>query len=73
MADIKIKDLEGRNIFGNNLFGKPQKTGGDDISGADLFSDSENFTIELNDEYEQGIFGGMRCTPVETCYYSVLV
>jgi hypothetical protein len=31
------------------------------ISGMDFFNDSENFMMELNDEQEQNILGGMRC------------
>jgi hypothetical protein len=31
-------------------------------SGTDLFSDSENFMIELNDDSEQ-ILGGIGCRP----------
>jgi hypothetical protein len=65
MADIIVKDIypisdiKARDISSHN------------VSGADLFSDSEDFMTELNDEQEQNIFGGMRCTPVETCYYSM--
>jgi hypothetical protein len=32
----------------------------DDLSGIDLFSDSENFMIEISDENEQ-IIGGLKC------------
>ncbi|MFM2311232.1 MAG: hypothetical protein RLZZ04_508 [Cyanobacteriota bacterium] len=31
------------------------------VPGMDLFNDSENFMIELNDEQDQNILGGMRC------------
>jgi hypothetical protein len=50
----------------------------DDLSGIDLFSDSENFMIEISDENEQ-IIGGLKCAWYsinchdDTCYQATCV
>jgi hypothetical protein len=39
------------------------------ISGIDLFNDSEDFMLELSAENEVSILGGLKCPGGETCYY----